>query len=491
MAKVSTVKYPQWSKLPIGGVWKEGSSTQYETVKNPYNEEVLAEIKLANKSDIDEAYNKAKEAQAKWAKVSAYEKASLLEKVAELIEERRQEIVTMLVEESGSSIVKANVEVDASIGDTKEAAKYPFKMEGTIHSSLIPGKENRVYRNPIGVIGAITPWNWPFYLTIRVVAPAIATGNSIVLKADSQTPITGGLMIAKIFEDAGLPQGLINVIVADVSEIGDSMVDHPIPRVISFTGSTAAGKRIGAVAGQNLKKVALELGGNNVMIVLDDADVDQAVSAAAFGKFFHQGQICLSANRIMVDRKIYPAFVEKFKEVTSTIKVGNPAEDGNIIGPLINEKQVDRIVKFVEQSVSEGATVEIEGKVEGKLMSPFVLSNVTNDMAVAQNELFGPVAAIMPIDGEEEAIRIANASNFGLSGSVFSGSLERGIKVAHEIETGMIHVNDQTVNVEPNMPFGGEKLSGIGRYCGEEALEEFTTVKWMSVQNDPRQYPFS
>ncbi|WP_017729096.1 aldehyde dehydrogenase family protein [Halalkalibacterium ligniniphilum] len=491
MAKVSAVKYPSWSKLPIGGVWKEGSSDRYETVKNPYNGEALAEIKLANKQDIDEAYKKAKEAQAKWAKVSAYEKAALLEKVAEIINERREEIVTLLVEESGSSQVKANVEVDASIGDAREAAKYPFQMEGTIHPSIIPGKENRIYRNPIGVIGAITPWNWPFYLTIRVLAPAIATGNAIVLKADSQTPITGGLLLAKIFEDAGLPEGLINVIVADIAEIGDAMVEHPIPRVISFTGSTAAGQKIGALAGQHLKKAALELGGNNVFIVLDDADVDQAVSAAVFGKFFHQGQICISANRILVDRKVYPQFVEKFKEATAKVKVGNPAEDGNNIGPLINERQVERIVKLIEQSISEGAKVEIKGEVNGQLMSPFVLSEVTNDMAVAQNEIFGPVAAIIPVDSEQEAIEIANSSNFGLSGAVFSGSLERGIEVAHAIETGMIHVNDQTVNVEPTMPFGGEKLSGLGRYCGEAALEEFTTVKWMSIQREPRQFPFS
>jgi acyl-CoA reductase-like NAD-dependent aldehyde dehydrogenase len=350
-----------------------------------------------------------------------------LERVAEILAEHREEIVKMLAEESGSSQLKANVEVDASIGDVKEAAKYSFQMDGTILPSIIPGKENRVYRNPVGVIGAITPWNWPFYLSIRV-APAIETGNSIVLKADSQTPITGGLMIAKIFEDAGLPKGLLNVVVYDVEEIGNYFVEHTIPKVISFTGSTAAGKHIGGIAGKNLKKVALELDGNNAFIVLDDADVDQAVSAAAFGKYMHQGQICIATNRIIVDRKIYPEFVAKFKEATSKIKAGNPAEADTIIGPLINKKQAQRILDLIDRSTSEGAKLEVEGKLEGNVMEPYILTDVTNDMAIAKNEIFGPVAAIIPVDSEEEAIKIANDCDFGLSGAVYSGSLERAIR---------------------------------------------------------------
>jgi acyl-CoA reductase-like NAD-dependent aldehyde dehydrogenase len=491
MEKTSTVKYPSWNQLSIGGQWKEGSSNRYATVTNKFNDEVLAEIKLASIVDIDHAYETAKNAQVDWANTSPHQKAGVLEKAAQILAERRDEIVQMLVEESGSSQLKANVEVDASIGDVKEAVNYSFQMNGSILPSVIPGKENRVYRNPVGVIGAITPWNWPFYLSIRVVAPAIATGNAIVLKADSQTPITGGLMIAKIFEDAGLPKGVLNVVAYDVEEIGDYFVEQPIPRVISFTGSTAAGKHIGGIAGKNLKKAALELGGNNALVVLDDADVDQAVAAAAFGKFMHQGQICIATNRIIVDRKVYPEFVAKFKETTSKIKAGNPAEPDTTIGPLINKKQAQRIIDLIDQSIAEGAKLEIEGKLEGNVMTPYVLSDVTNDMAIAKNEIFGPVAAIIPVDSEEEAIRIANESDFGLSGAVHSGSLERGINVAHQIETGMIHVNDQTVNVEPNVPFGGEKFSGLGRYCGEWALEEFTTVKWISVQKKPRQYPFS
>ncbi|RZI52339.1 aldehyde dehydrogenase family protein [Aeribacillus pallidus] len=492
MSEVKAVeKFSVWKKMPIGGVWKYGSSNRECVVTNPYNNEVLVTFNYASKADINEAYETAQKAQKSWGQTSAYERIRVLEKVAQLIEEKREEIVEILVKESGSTKLKANVEVDCAIADVKEAAKYPLQMEGSIRESLIPGKENRVYREPIGVVGAITPWNWPFYLTIRVVAPAIATGNGVVLKPDFQTPISGGLIVAKIFEEAGLPQGVLNVTVADLEEIGDYFVEHPIPEVISFTGSTKAGQHVGALAVKNLKKPALELGGNNAFIVLDDADVDQAVSAAAFGKYMHSGQICIAINRIIIDRKLYEPFVEKFKEATKAIKVGDPSEDGTVIGPIINKKQVDRAIQLVEQTLKEGATLIHEGKVEGNVIYPYILGDVTNDMAAAQNEVFAPIAVIIPVDSEEEAIEVANGTPFGLSGAVFSGSLERGIHVARKIKTGMIHVNDQSINVEPNVPFGGEKYSGLGRYCGEWAIDEFTTVKWVSVQKQPRQYPFS
>ncbi|WAH36957.1 aldehyde dehydrogenase family protein [Alicyclobacillus dauci] len=488
---MSVVAQTKWSKIYIDGVWREGSSERTCIVTNPYNQQVITELKFANRDNINHAYEASQRAQREWEQTSPYVRAGIMEQAAKLFEERRVELVDLLVQESGSSKLKANVEVDCSIGDIKAAAAYPLKMTSQILASAIPGKENRVYRDPIGVVGAITPWNWPLYLSIRVVAPAIATGNGIVLKADPQTPISGGLVIAEIFEQAGVPKGLFNVIVADLEEIGDSFVEHPIPEVISFTGSTAAGRNIGSLAVKNLKKPALELGGNNVFIVLDDADVDKAVSAACFGKYMHQGQICIAINRMIVDRSIYPAFVEKFKEATARAKVGDPANDDVVIGPLINQKQVDRILKLIDTSVNEGATLLQRGQVHGQLMEPFILTDVTNDMAIAQNEVFGPVAIIIPVDGEEEAIRVANDSPFGLSGAVYSGSVERGIKVAKRIKTGMIHVNDQTVNVEPNVPFGGEKHSGLGRYCGDWGLDEFTTVKWISVQKEPREYPFS
>ncbi|WP_123592663.1 aldehyde dehydrogenase family protein [Salinisphaera orenii] len=484
-------KYTQWNKLFVNGSWRIGSSNKECQVENPYNDKVLVTINYASKEDIDEAYKAAQSAQKNWGGSAPYERVMLLENVARLLEEKKEELIELLVDESGSSRLKASIEIDCSIADVKEAAKYPLQMEGSIRASAIPGKENRVYRDPMGVVGAITPWNWPFYLTTRVVAPAIATGNAIVLKPDAQTPISGGLMIAKIFEEAGLPNGVLNVTVADLDEIGDYFVEHPIPEVISFTGSTNAGSHVGAMAVKHLKKPALELGGNNAFIVLDDADIDQAVAAAAFGKYMHSGQICIAINRIIVDRKVYEPFVEKFKATTAGIKAGDPCNPETIIGPMINRKQVDRALKLIDQSVEEGANLVKKGEVHGNVMEPFILTEVTSDMAVAKDEVFAPVAVIIPVSNEEEAIEVANGTPFGLSGAVFSNSLERGINVARNIKTGMIHVNDQTINVEPNVPFGGEKYSGLGRYCGEWAIEEFTTVKWVSVQKQARQYPFS
>lgn len=291
---------------------------------------------------------------------------------------------------------------------------------------------------------------------MRAIAPALAAGNGVVAKPDLQTYISGGFIIAKVFEKARLPKGLFNVVVADIAEIGDSFVEHPIPQVISFTGSTAVGRRIGELCGKHLKRAALELGGNNVMIVLDDADVNQAASAAVFCKFLHQGQNCMSLNRIIVHRNINNEFVQVFKEKTAMLKAGNPADPEVFIGPLINEGQVKKIKSLVDQSIEQGANCIQKGKIEGTLVEPIILTDVTNDMEVAKNELFGPVAAILPVDSEEEVIRIANESDFGLSGAVFTGDVEHGVNAALQVHTGIIHVNDQSVNCEPNIPFGGE-----------------------------------
>jgi aldehyde dehydrogenase (NAD+) len=486
-----SVNYKQWNKLYIGGEWKEGTGAKVSIIKNPYNGEEITKLRMGGKKDIDEAYKAAKVAQIAWAEVPAYEKIALMEKAAQLFTERKEEIVKLLVDESGSARIKAGIEVDCCITDIKEAAQYPMMMKDEIFPSCVPGKENRAYYFPEGVVGIISSWNWPLYLSVRAVAPALAAGNGVVLKAASLTPISGGLVIAKIFEDAGFPKGLLNVVVADPGEIGDYFSEHPIPRVISFTGSTNVGRRIGEIAGKNLKRASLELGGNNAFIVLDDADIDQAVIAAAFGRYFHQRQIFISSNRMIVDRKVYPEFVDKFKKLTAKIKVGNPDDEDTIIGPMITVKQIERASKVLDGCEKEGAKIEVRGKVNGNMMEPSIVTGVTNDMTIAKTELFSPIAIIMPVDSEEEAIRVANDSDVGLSGAVFSGSLERGIRVAKQVETGMIHVNDQTVNVDSGAPFGGEKGSGFGRYCGAKwTIGDFTTVKWVSVQRVPRQFPF-
>lgn len=363
-------------------------------------------------------------------------------------------------------------------------------METTVAPSEIPGKVNRVFRKPIGVVGSISPFNFPLFLSIRTIVPAIATGNAVVHKPDLQTAISGGGVIAKAFEEAGLPAGVFNLIVTDISEIGDYFVEHPVPKFISFTGSTAVGRHIGAIAGQNLKKVALELGGNSPFLVLEDADIDQAVDSAIFGKFLHSGQICMMINRIFVHRSKYDEFVQKFVERAKQLKYGNPEDPTVVIGPIINERQIEKILNFAKMAEEDGATVALRGERVGNIITPFVFTDVKNDSRLAQSEIFGPIATIIPFDTEEEAIRLANEVEYGLSAGVFTQDLERGLAVAQRIESGMAHVNDQPVNVEAQMPFGGEKASGLGRFGGQWALEEFTTVQWVSVQEKPRKYPF-
>lgn len=485
-----TSLFNEFDRQYIGGEWREGSSRNSYTNRNPYNQSELVSIQLASVEDVEEAYKSAKAAQIEWGKTNPYVRSGLIHKIAEVTEKNRELLVHILISETGSTVAKAQAEVDFVIADIREYASLPLRMKGEILPSIIPGKENRVYRLPVGVVGVISPFNFPLYLSIRAIIPALAAGNGVVVKPDLQTYISGGLVIAKILEEAGLPKGLFNVTVAKTAEIGDVFIDHPIPKVISFTGSTATGRRIGEICGRTLKKAALELGGNNVMIVLEDADVEQAASAAVFGKFLHQGQVCMSLNRIIVDRKIYDQFVDAFTKKASVIKTGNPAEPDTFVGPLINEKQVSQIQEWVDESIRQGARVILRGSVSGLLMEPIILADVTNDMATAKNEVFGPVANILPVESEEEAIRIANDSEYGLSGSIFTRDLEHGVHVALQIETGMIHVNDQSINTEPNVPFGGEKSSGLGRHGSDWSLEEFTSLRWVSVQKEKRPFPF-
>lgn len=477
------------NKQYIAGEWRDGTGQSRYQDTNPYNGEMLAEFKMAGVKDIHRAYESAKNAQKEWEHVNPFERSTIIENAARIIMDRRKELVKLLIEETGSSHIKANVEIDFCIAIMREVASFPLRMGGQMIPSLIPGKENRVYRKPIGVVGVISPFNFPMYLSMRSVAPALAVGNGVVLKPDEQTAMSGGTVLGKIFEEAGVPQGLFNVVIADIEEIGDAFVDHPIPRMISFTGSTEVGRYIGELCGKNIKRVALELGGNNAMIVLEDADIDRAVNAAAFGKFMHNGQICMAINRIIVHRQRFHEFVEAFTKKAKTIKVGDPREEDTLIGPLINQKAVERILKTIEKARKQGAKVVLEGKVDGNVMSPFILIG-TNEVATAKNEMFGPVVTIIPFDDEEEAIQLANDTKYGLSGSVHAGSVEKGVEVAKKLETGMVHVNDQSVNDEPLIAFGGEKDSGLGRFGGVWSLEEFTTTQWISTQSLPREYPF-
>ena len=477
-----------FTNIFINGEWRKGSSDRQLKNVNPFTGEELLTIQGASKEDLDEAYEAAQRAQEAWAEELPQKKQAVIEKAMQVMIENKELIIDWLIKESGSTYMKAQTEFNASIDIVKEAATFPFRMEGKILPSHVPGKENRVYRNPLGVIGIISPWNFPCHLTVRSIAPALAAGNAVVVKPATDTPVTGGLLFAAIFEAAGLPKGLLNVVVGRGSEIGDEIVSHPVPRLISFTGSTEVGRHIGELAGKGLKKAALELGGNNPFIVLEDANLEQAADSALFGKFYHQGQICMAVNRILVHKDKYDEFARLFIEKAGRLKYGNPAEKDVHVGPLINRSQVDRILKDMEETKEQGAEIRLGGGAEGNLLQPTVLTGVTNDMPLAKNEIFGPVAVLIPFEDDEEAVRLANAFPFGLSGAVHSADIEHGTKIAHRIHTGMIHVNDQSVNDEAHVPFGGEKASGLGRFNGEWVLEEFTTIKWISIQHSPRSY---
>jgi len=489
---VHPTPYGTFDRMPLNDQWRGGRSGRNSEDRDPYTDDVLVNIPLANEQDLDEAYRGAAAAQPRWAATMPGERAALLRRAADIMEVRKEEIVTWLIKESGSTRLKANVEWDSAHAIMLEAASAPYRVQGRILPSDIPGKENRVYRQPVGVVGVISPWNFPLHLSNRSVAPALAVGNAVVIKPASDTPVTGGLLLAKIFEEAGLPPGVLSVVVGPGSLIGDAFVLHPVPRVLSFTGSTPVGRHIAELAAKSpmLKKVALELGGNSPFIILDDADIDLAVNAAVFGKFIHQGQICMITNRLIVDGKIYDRFVERYSTRVRGLKVGNPNSADTAIGPIINKSQFEGLMKHIENARSAGARQTAGGDPKGLLLPPHVFADVTPQMQIAQDEMFGPVVSVIKVTGEAEAIRVANDTEYGLSSAVFTRNVERGVQVALQVKAGMTHVNDQPVNDLPNCPFGGEKNSGLGRFGGDWIIEEFTTDHWVSVQHQPRQYPF-
>jgi aldehyde dehydrogenase (NAD+) len=481
--------YDGFDQMPIGQVWRKGRSGALGRDNDPFTGQVLVEIQLANVDDVDDAYRTAAQAQRAWARVRPFERRNLMLRAAHILELRREEILRWLIKESGSTRIKASFEWQLAHEGTIEAANYPLHMEGELLPASVPGKESRVYRQPVGVVAVISPWNFPLHLSNRSVAPALAAGNAVVLKPASDTPVTGGLLLAKIYEEAGLPPGVLSVVIGGGKEIGSAFLDHAVPRVLSFTGSTAVGRHIAAHAGRSVKRVCLELGGNGPFIVFEDADLDHAVAAAVAGKFMHQGQICLAINRLLIDARVHDQFVDRFVERVAALKVGDPSQPDTAIGPIINQSQVEAILGKVEATLERGARALLRGTPSGLVLPPIVLANVTNDMPAAREEVFGPVAPILRFADEEEAIRIANDTEYGLSSALFTGDVERGLRVAKRIEAGMTHVNDWPVNDEANTPFGGEKASGLGRFGGRRALEEFTTEHWISVQERPRRYP--
>ncbi|MGW0701962.1 aldehyde dehydrogenase family protein [Streptomyces sp. NPDC002867] len=474
----------------IDGEWRQGSGSWDIIDFNPFDGEKLASVTVATAAEVDQAYRAAERAQEAWAETNPYTRRLVFERALRIIEDREKEITETIIAELGGTHLKAGFELHLAKEFLREAIQLALRPEGRILPSPIDGKENRVYRVPVGVVGVISPFNFPFLLSLKSVAPALALGNAVVLKPHQNTPICGGSLVAKVFEEAGLPAGLLNVVITDIAEIGDALLEHPVPKAISFTGSDKVGRHVATVCAANFKHAILELGGNSALIVLDDADIDYAVDAAVFSRYVHQGQVCMAANRILVDRSVQQEFTEKFVAKVKTLKVGDPADPTTHIGPLINASQADAVTSLVEQTVEAGATALLHGATDGNLVAPSVLTDLPAGSPVLSQEIFGPVALVIPFDGEDEAVRIANDTPYGLSGAVHTGDIERGVRLAKRVRTGMIHINDGTVHDEPIVPFGGEKHSGVGRLNGDSMLDAFTTQKWISVQHGRSQFPF-
>ncbi|WP_258000367.1 aldehyde dehydrogenase family protein [Bacillus sp. Marseille-P3661] len=475
----------------INGKWVEGKSQNTYNIVNPYDGSVLSKVRLATVEQLREAFEIAKEAQKSWAQSTAEERRIVIEKAIQYLNENREEIVSIVSQETGGSVLKANVELHLALEVMEEALKFTDEIYQIKEiPSTTDGKVNHVYKLPLGVIASISPFNFPVNLSMRTIAPAIALGNSVVHKPDIQVGMSGGTILAKAFEAAGLPKGVFNVVLTDIDEIGDEMLENRHSSLISFTGSTAVGRHIGEIAGRNLKKVALELGGNSPFVVLSDADVDQAVNAAIFGKFIHQGQICMIINRMIVHQDVYDQFVEKFVERAKQVPYGNPRDPKTIIGPIINERQMQKALSLIEEAKKEGIKVALEGKREGNVLTPYVFVDVDNSSKLAQTEVFAPIATIIKASTDKEAIELANDTEYGLSSAIFTSNLEKGEDLALQLDSGMTHINDQTVNDSPNIPFGGNKASGLGRFGNPWIVEEFTVTKWVSIQERNRQYPF-
>lgn len=348
-------------------------------------------------------------------------------------------------------------------------------------------------RQPVGVVAGIGPWNAPLILSLRSVCMPIAYGNTAILKPSTESSVAGGILIAEVFHQAGFPAGVLNVVTngpGKSGEIGDELIENPKVRRINLTGSSEVGRRLAEKAGRYLKRVALELGGQNPMIILRDADIDYAVNAAAFGGFIHQGQICMSTRRIIIERPVAAAFTDKFVAKVSRLKVGDPRDPNTVIGPIINKQQLNDIKKSVDAAVRDGAKVLCGAKTEGLCYYPTVLTNVKPGTPFCYEETFGPVVSIVEAEDIEQAISIANETPYGLSAAVITGDFSKGLAVAERIESGIVHINDQTVHDEPQVPFGGLKDSGWGRFGGRAGLEEFTELRWISMQRSPRRYPF-
>jgi benzaldehyde dehydrogenase (NAD) len=415
----------------------------------------------------------------------------MLSRAADLIIERQNEIAETMIEETGATFGWGMFNCMLASGMLREAAAQTYGTVGEVIPSDIPGKLAMAVRAPAGVVVGIAPWNAPVILSVRAVATPLAFGNTVVLKASELCPRTHAHVAAAI-ADAGVPPGVINFLTnapADAATVVEELIAHPHTRRVNFTGSTRVGRIIAEIAGRHLKRVLLELGGKAPLIVLADADLERAAAATSFGAFFHQGQICMSTERIVVDRSVAGRFGELLAARASALTVGDPRDPDTQIGPLINEAALERVSAMVDDAREHGAEILAGGEAAGPCYPPTVLFGVSPEMRAYGEESFGPLASIVVVDGVEQAIEVANDTEYGLSAAVFSANVPAALEVAQRIQSGICHINDTTVHDEPQMPFGGVKDSGWGRFGGHAALEEFTELRWITIQETERHYP--
>jgi vanillin dehydrogenase len=472
----------------IGGQWVDALSGATFDDLNPYTGDVYACVPKGDVKDADRVMAAAYAARKQWAATPPLTRSQILNKAAQLLEADRQEFADVLTQEGGGVFGKVMFEISQTVDLLETAAADSKRILGeTFHNDL--GKLSMTLRKPRGTVLAISPWNFPLILSMYKVAYSIATGNTVVLKPASETPVIG-IKIGELFEKAGLPSGVLNVITGPGSILGDVLIDDERCSFVAITGETVTGRHVAMRAAAKLKQYTLELGGKNPLIVLADADMEYAVKSAAFSAFLHQGEICMSVDRVIVEKSIAEEFAQNLAGLAAHLPVGDPSLPTTFIGPIISDAQVQSIDAHVKDAVAKGAKLLTGGTYEKRLYNPTVLMNITPDMRIYHEETFGPVASIIPVNNADEALEVANNTMYGLSAGVITRDLEKAIFLAEGLEAGMVHVNDGSIDADACCPFGGCKASGQGREGGHYSLEELTELKWVTIQKSKRMLPF-
>ncbi|HTV50483.1 MAG TPA: aldehyde dehydrogenase [Steroidobacteraceae bacterium] len=460
---------------------------------NPMSGEVATRAAAATPEDAHAAAEAAAKAFAKWSATGPSERRAKLNKAADLLEKHAQQFATLMMAETGCTMGWGHFNVHFGAILLREAAAMTTQITGEVVPSDVPGMMAMAVRQPVGVVLGIAPWNAPVILGVRSVAMPLACGNTVVLKASEVCPATHRL-IGTVLKEAGLTDGIVNVITHDAKDAGavsEALIAHPAVRRVNFTGSSRVGKLVAQTAAKYLKPVLLELGGKAPLIVREDADLDAAVSATVFGAYANAGQICMSTERVIVHEKVADAFAAKLAQRVKALPVGDPREGEFVIGSVVGRPTVERVEKLVSEAVAQGAKVLAGGeKAAGTVMKGVVVDHVTPKMSLFREESFGPQVSITRVKSDEEAVELANDTEYGLSAAIFTRDIARGIELAKRIDTGICHINSPTVQDEAQMPFGGVKASGYGRFGGRAGVAEFTELRWITVQIGPRHYPF-